>query len=1187
MKSSISLSFLIAFIALASAIFAEDVDLSKLPPAAVTFDFASEIQPILENSCVSCHGEEKQKGEYRLDTRDALIKGGETGEPAVIVGDSSKSPLIYFVARLVEDFEMPPKKDKALKPEQIALLRKWIDEGAKWPDGLRLTAEKSADNDPEKIDSAKLASLPPPATRKIDFVADIQPIFENSCYECHGPKKQEAAFRLDHKPTALKGGDLGVAIEPGKSAESLLIHMVGGLTDETMPKKGPHLTADQIGLLRAWIDQGADWPDSASVVIKENNRDHWAFKSPVKPPVPVVAQTPAVKNPIDAFIAARLEMEGLQFSPETDPITLCRRMYLDLVGLPPSPAEVDTFVAETSIDLQTAVKNLTERLLASPHYGERWGRHWLDAARYADSDGYEKDKPRIAHFYRDWVIAAFNRDLPYDQFVIEQLAGDQLPHPTQDQLVATGFLRNSMLNEEGGVDPEQFRVEAMFDRMEAVSKSVLGLTVQCAQCHNHKFDPFSQEEYYKMFAFLNNDHESQPVVYTTKEQIERTDVLRQIAETEKMLRSSPDWESRMARWEVDLKAAPQPEWTVIQPVVDKNSTDGQRFLPQADGAFLCAGYQPNKNETSMHITTPVKNIVAFRLEALTDPNLPGQGPGRSYLGTFGITEFKVDLQPTGDAKNSTPLKFVSATANLGPPEETQVRPEFNERTPVRRVIGPANYAIDNKDDSAWSNDVGPGRRNRDCAAIFTLDQPLANESGEAKLLIRLSQKHGGWNSDDLQSNAIGRFRISIATAPPSKLDSLPKQVREALAIDCDRRSEAQTATIFAHWCGTQSEWKDANAKVAELWKKHPEGTTQMTLSQREEVRPTFMFKRGDWLKPGNKVTPGVLSILNPLPENAPQTRLTLAKWLVDPKAPTTARVAVNRIWQSYFGTGLVASPDDIGTQAEAPSHPELLDWLAVEFMERGWSVKEMHRLIVSSATYQQSSRIEPGLYAKDQYNRLLARGPRFRVEGEIVRDISLSVSGLLNPKVGGKSIMPPAPAFLFLPPVSYSPFPWVDEIGEDRYRRAVYTYRRRTSSHPTMQAFDVPEGTVSCVRRMRSNTPLQALVALNETVSMEAAQALARRTLAEGGATEESRIDYVFRRCVSRVPTATERDELLGLLKSQLARFDEPNAKPEDLILTKAQRFDTLPPLTDVRQLAAYTLVSRVILNLDETITKE
>ncbi|HVJ46547.1 MAG TPA: DUF1549 domain-containing protein, partial [Luteolibacter sp.] len=702
----------------------------------------------------------------------------------------------------------------------------------------------------------------------------------------------------------------------GDSANSLLIHLVAGTKDEVMPKKGPRLTSEQVGLLRAWIDQGADWPESASVALKEANRDHWAFKPPVRPAVPA---KPSASNPIDAFIAARLEKEHLKFSPPADPVTLCRRIHLDLVGLPPSPAETDAFVASHKADPKTAVRDLTEKLLASPHYGERWGRHWLDAARYADSDGYEKDKPRIAHFYRDWVIDAFNRDLPYDQFIIEQIAGDQLPNATQQQMVATGFLRNSMINEEGGVDPEQFRMEAMFDRMEAIGKGVLGLTIQCAQCHNHKYDPISQEEYFRIFAFLNNDHESQPVVYTNSEQMLRADVISKVSAAESQLQSStPGWEARMAAWEDEIKAAPTTQWTTIQPVVEDISTGGERYLPQKDGTFLCGGYQPTKHEVKMRIKTDVQNITAFRIDMLNDPNLPATGPGRSHFGTFGVTEFKVDAGPEGKLAS---IKFTSAQADLEPAPETPVRDCFNEKKPVRRVIGPASYAIDGSEETAWSNEVGAGRRNRECAITFLTESPVSTEGG-TNLLIRISQKHGGWNSDDLMGNSMGRFRISIASTAPTKLDALPKLVRDALAIPRPQRTSAQTATIFSHWRTLQAEWKDANAAIETMWKQHPDGVTQMTLSERSENRPTHLLKRGDWLKPGDAVSPGVPSVLNPLPKDAPPTRLTFARWLADPKSPTTARVAMNRMWQHYFGTGLVASAEDLGTQSEPPSHPE-------------------------------------------------------------------------------------------------------------------------------------------------------------------------------------------------------------------------------------------------------------------------
>ncbi|MEA3210312.1 MAG: hypothetical protein QOE70_3369 [Chthoniobacter sp.] len=1042
------------------------------------------------------------------------------------------------------------------------------------------------------------------APRPVEFSRDVLPILSDNCFYCHGQDEnhRKGDRRLDKQPEALAEHEGVRAIVPGDVEKSdLIVRIFSSDPDEVMPpvKEKKKLTAAQKELLKRWIAEGAKWGT------------HWAFTPPVRPELIVACglwiadwekRDPRVaarlrarqeelerwaQNPIDQFVLDRLLREGLTPSPEADAVVLCRRMHLDLIGLPPKPDEVDAFVAESIPDPQSAIRNLVERLLASPHYGERWGRDWLDAARYADSNGYEKDAPRSAWFYRDWVINAFNRDLPYDRFIIEQLAGDQLPNATQDQVVATGFLRNSMINEEGGADPEQFRMEAMFDRMETIGKSVLGLTIQCAQCHSHKFDPIAHEEYYQLFAFLNSDHEAQPVVYTPEEQMKRADLLRQIADTEQKVQELiPDWETRMAAWEEELKKQSAPEWSTVQPVVEDISTGGQRYLPQKDGAFVAAGFQPTKHEVKMTIKTAVQNITAFRLELLLDPGLPANGPGRSHLGTFGLTEFKVDAGPAGDAAKKTPVKFAKAIADLEPAPETPVLSNFNEKEPKHRVIGPASYAIDGNEETAWSNDIGPGRRNRECAAVFVAEKPIANEGG-TELLFKLTQKHGGWNADDLQANNLGRFRLSITTSPnPDALASVPRRVREIFAVPREQRSPAQTSALFSYWRTTAPEAKELNAKIETLWTQHPEGTTQLALTAREDRRETHILKRGDWLKPGDAVLAGVPAVLNPLPADAPRTRLTFAKWLVDPKAPTTARVLVNRIWQHYFGTGIVATAEDFGVQSEAPSHPELLDWLACEFMEHGWSIKHLHRLIVSSATYRQSSKVTPELYQRDPYNRLLARGPRFRVEGEVVRDIQLTASGLLNPKLGGRSLMPPAPPFLFLPPVSYAPFPWIEETGPDRYRRAVYTYRRRTTPYPLLATFDTPEGNVACIRRARSNTPLQALVTLNETLSFEAAQALARRSLEEGGHTDAERIAYAFRRCLARPPSDAEREEMIKLIAKESARFADGWADPW-LIATGRNERPTLPEGTTPRQLAAYTIVARVLLNLDETITKE
>jgi hypothetical protein len=451
----------------------------------------------------------------------------------------------------------------------------------------------------------------------------------------------------------------------------------------------------------------------------------------------------------------------------------------------------------------------------------------------------------------------------------------------------------------------------------------------------------------------------------------------------------------------------------------------------------------------------------------------------------------------------------------------------------------------------------------------------------------LQQNHGGWNSDDNQNCNLGRIRLSITTKADTAADPLPQAVREILAIPADQRSAAHTATVFGYWRTTVSEWKEANDQIEALWRQHPQGSSQLVLSERQSARTTHMLQRGDFLKPGKPVGPGVPAFLHPLPPGAPVDRLAFARWLVDRNAPTTARAIVNRVWQADFGIGLVSTSEDLGIQSESPSHPELLDWLAVEFMERGWSLKALHRTIVMSATYRQASRVSPELQARDPYNRVLARGPRFRVDAEVVRDIALAVSGLLNDQVGGPSVFPPAPEFLFQPPTSYGPKVWKESQGADRYRRALYTFRYRSVPYPALQVFDAPNGDFSCVRRTRSNTPLQALTTLNETIFLECARALATRAMSEGGASDLSRATYVFRRAVSRRPTEKESDALLNLLHRQERRFSEGLANPAELFPTKTTDFAKLPEGTTSAQLAAWTAVSRVLLNLDETITKE
>jgi mono/diheme cytochrome c family protein len=1058
---------------------------------------------------------------------------------------------------------------------------------------------------------------------RVDFLRDIQPIFQAKCWRCHGEQKASGQLRLDNKAAAMTGGISGAVIIPGDGKASRLLRRIRGDGGEKrMPLGAEALKAQQIELLTRWIEEGAVWPEGDGETGRRGDRanellKHWAFVKPIRSAPPVVKNANWVRTPVDAFVLARLEKEDLTPAPEADRTTLLRRLSLDLIGLPPTVEEVDAFLADKS---SNAYEKQVERLLASPHYGERWGRLWLDAARYADSDGYEKDKSRQVWFYRDWVINAFNQDKPYDQFIIEQIAGDLLPpkpdpKATQDQIVATGFLRNSMINQEGGVDPEQFRMEAMFDRMDAVGKSILGLTIQCAQCHNHKFDPLKQEEYYQMFAFLNNSHEANIAVYTPEEQMKRAEIFRRVQEIEAELQHrTPDWPQRMAAWEKTVKNN-QPPWTIIRPQVDEISTDGQRYLPMKDGSFLADGYAPAKHRVKKTLKTDVRNIAAFRLELLNDPNLPRGGPGRSSKGSCALTEFEVTAAPANDPKKVTRLKVAKATADVSLPER-ELDPIFNDKSGKRRLVGPVEFAVDGKDETAWTIDVGPAARNQPRKAVFALEQPVTNEGGTI-LSFYLSQKHGGWNNNDNQQNQLGRLRLSLTTAPNAEADPLPAGVREILSIPPEQRTPAQQRAVFGYWRTTVAEWREANAEIDRLWAQYPEGSTQLVLNERAEMRESHLLKRGDFLRPDKAVTPGVPAFLNPLPPNAPPNRLTLAKWMVDRQSPTSARAAVNRVWQAYFGTGLVATSEDFGKQADAPSHPELLDWLAVEFMEgrygtgsgsdrvnwtvgnsRGdpvvttpgsvpWSLKNIHRLIVTSATYRQSSTVTPEILARDPANRLLARGARFRVDAELVRDIALYASGLLNPKVGGPSVYPPAPGFLFDRPFSYGPKVWNEETGENRYRRAIYTFRYRSVPYPVLQTFDAPTGDVSCVRRARSNSPLQALATLNETLFVEAARALALKAVSEGGATDRQRMIYAFRRVLSRAPTEAEFVELLGLFHRQKERLLAGELNASTLVANDSGRSVSLPKGVTMQEWAAWTAVSRVLLNLDEAITRE
>lgn len=1026
--------------------------------------------------------------------------------------------------------------------------------------------------------AATTPELPPPVSRSVDFLKEIQPLLEQNCYSCHGPDKQKADLRWDNKASVFKSGDHGPILVPGDSAGSRVIKLVAGLDPETvMPPKGDRLTSQQIGLLRAWIDQGANWPQTA-IANSVDKRNHWAFKPPVRPPLPHVQLRGWARNPLDLFILARLEKEHLLPAHEADRATLIRRLSLDLTGLPPTLKEVDDFLADRAPD---AYGKVVERLLASPHYGERWGRHWLDVARYADTNGYEKDKPRSIWPYRDWVIEAFNRDLPFDQFAIEQLAGDLLPNAMLEQRIATGFLRNAMLNQEGGIEPEQFRVEALIDRIDTLGKSFLGLTLNCCQCHNHKFDPFTQKEYYQLYAFLNNDDEAFAEVPAPAQTQARTAILTKIRDLEdNALKQNTNLLQRIADWEKNLPLATE-DWTVLDPKDWHNFAT--KFEKQDDHSLLGGGDLQPGGVMHVSVETPLTNITGFRLEALTNANLMYNGPGQTGRGSFLVKEFTVEAWALENPTVTNKVKFRRAVADLE-------APGF-----------PVTNAIDgNTDKGGWSPTLTPEHRNENHCAMFECEQPVGFPGG-THLKFTIHQTFD--DQTKLDCHMLGSLRLSATTNPaPLAINPFAATQRQWLSAPLDQLSLEQRRQLFSVFRHHDPAFADLNKEIDAVWHDWPYPATTLVLQQRAKPRVTHVFKRGDRLRPEEEVTPATPAVLNPFPSDAPRNRLGLARWIVATNSPTTARTAVNRLWQAYFGQGLVTTPEDFGTRVETPSHPELLDWLACEFMRPTesvadslsrpphavsetlvpWSLKHIHRLIVNSATYRQSSHVTPEVYARDAFDKWLERSPRLRVEGEVVQDIALSVSGLLNPKLGGPSVYPPIPANVG--DTAYMGFSWPETKGKDRYRRGLYTFSKRSLPFPALSAFDVPSGEISCPRRTRSDTPLQALTTLNELTFVQAAQALALRVLKEAGPDNLSRARYAFRLCTSRTPTAPELKKLLDFWQEQYALFENDTATA----LKVAAPDPTNPPTeVNLHQVAAWAMVSRALLNLDETITRE
>ncbi len=1116
---------------------------------------------------------------------------------------------------------------------------------AVWLTGLASLVSSVADVASGAEPATKAASVSP--ARRLSFNRDIRPLLSDRCFACHGPdeKRREAELRLDTREDAVRERDGRFAIAPNAPDRSqILARILSADPEEIMPPpsaKKPRFTAAEIATLKQWIAEGATY------------EGHWAFLPPKKVPLPAVRHLSTLRGPLDAFVVAPLEERAIAPSPPTDRPTLARRAALDITGLPVAPDLLEDFLPDQRPD---AYERLVDRLLASPHYGERWGRHWLDQARYADSNGYSIDGEREMWPYRDWVINALNDDLPFDRFTVEQLAGDLLPGADKSQRIATAFHRNTLINQEGGVDREQFRTEAVIDRVNTTGAVWLGLTVGCAQCHTHKYDPLAQREYFELAAFFNSAEDANdrgPTVAVARgevflgapsqrEPIEPPPAMppaqagatqpaaalpaaapASAASAEQRRR---EWETaelrRLERWIGDAATGNDPSGgatPLVQPATRVASppavaagwrplairaahTSSKLPLKRLDdGSLLSDHATPNHDEYVVTVEPPQpttaspaasnnasnnatnnasnktpnnalnktavqpaadlvaesassavagpnrsrgpERIMAIRLRTMTHDSLPKRGPGRAGNGNFVLTRFEARW-------DGQPLKFVRVWAD--------------HEQPGYGVAG----LIDDNPQSGWAINIGPNsaaRLNADHEAVFVLAEPLL--VGDRPLEFRLRHEV---HPDYL----VGRFALDYTTASPAAPPADPALValRDALRKPAANRSAAEKQKVQAAF-----EMFEPRAKPPE--KKPNSNLAQlMVLRELSQPRPTFLLTRGDFTRPDRvlgPLTPNVPRAISPtLPAAA--SRLDLARWLVAPDNPLPSRVAANRIWMRLFGRGLVETDEDFGTQGVPPSHPELLDWLARDFIEHGWSVKQLQRAILTSATYRQSSRLRPELIAQDPRNVWLARQERFRVEGEIVRDLALAASGLLDRTVGGPSVRPPQPegVYAFTQTVKN----WTAAAGGDRYRRGLYTFFYRSAPYPLFTTFDAPDFQQTCTRRVRSNTPLQSLTLANDPAFLEIARGLAERLQCEfpgsGAEQLERRLDRLFQLSLGRPPAPEELSITREFTNRQHAAFAKSLAGKADS--------SGLSAWTD-----ALTSAARLVMNTDNFVTRE
>lgn len=1036
-----------------------------------------------------------------------------------------------------------------------------------------------------------------------EFDRDIRPILAENCYPCHGPdqNKRKAKLRLDRREEALKElPDGEIAIVPGKPAQSKLVEKISSKDpDEVMPpvKSDKKLTSQQIDWITRWINEGAQW------------QNHWAFVTPRRPAVPVVKNKRWRRNAIDSFVLARLEEEGLAPAPEADRTVLLRRLSFDLTGLPPTSEQYQSW-SRAGDPVNAALKEL----LASPHFGERMASEWMDLARYADTHGFNNDVLRSMWRWRDWVIDAFNRNMPYDCFLTEQLAGDLLPNPSLDQLIATGFNRNHGINSEGGIIDEEYRVEYVVDRVRTTSISWLGLTMECARCHDHKFDPITQKDFYRFYAFFNNIDETgedgrianaAPILAspTVRQQQEaarhRTELAAAEVNIERVL-STKDW-SRVSFAEWLSNSLPSEPVELTNRIV----------ALELEGAAAVSG--------------AISNLAGGKPFQIVghEPGVTNGPAGQPALVLSGDSNLKTDGLPDRDLSKGWVLSLwvrrdssqegtLFSTANFNVPpsaeqygEGLQVRLTGSGAVDVRLAHRWPGYSIQLRTRASlplgqWQQLLlaCDGATAPKGLRVWINGEECFRDVIHDDLTVRMGPKGpaviGGSEKDT--PRFVGALAGIEVNAGTNALEGLTENARAfslqlAAQTPAEQRSRAQQRELRAAWLekhDPQFASVVANAQAARsaLLTLESEAPSTMVMRELAKTRPTFVLFRGQYDSPRERVEPDVPEFILPFPKSAPRNRLGLARWLTDPANPLTARVVVNRLWQTLFGTGIVKTSENFGYQGELPSHPELLDWLAVDFVEHGWDVKRLIKLITDSATYRQDSRSTPELNERDPENRLLAHGPRQRLTGEMLRDQALFLSGLLHDEIGGPPVYPYQPTNLYKGIVVAADYPgttYTESTGEGLYRRSLYTFWKRTVPHPSLSTFDVPDREVCTARRPKTNTPLQALAAMNDTYQIEAARKLAERILLKGGSSPEDRLAFAFQLATAREPDPAERRALCSLLDRRLGVYGKDPAAAKAFLSVGAS--DTDPRLDPV-QLAAYANVTSLILNLDETISR-